>query len=352
MALQVRRICATVTSFLITWYIYSLYVVHGPSNVAAPGYTSYDDSSAINTTLGFGAILVLATAQDTWRVQGLRKAAESLGISLSIPTIEPPDEVLVNASPIDTDDPNSVLDSYRASLSHVALLQRFLDLNVETALILEDDVDFGINIKEQMAAFSDALWSSAGSEASHHHGDPYDMASWDILWLGHCGLELVANTQMTYYRDPYALGWDRLTGCLNDWYDQQQRHGTPQTVLRGAAPIGSYAYGVHRRRAMSLVEENSNRTGRAFDFTLRIVKGFITAVQPQSPNYFTIIRLLEKNPSEAKETLLSKTSHGTSANTPGHITLSGVRDATPWATECLSMVDGNVRLPEPGDWIF
>ncbi|KAI7343895.1 hypothetical protein KC320_g9089 [Hortaea werneckii] len=296
--------------------------------------------------------MLLDQTQDTWRVQGLRKAAESLGISITIPTIEPPDEALVNAAPIDTDDPNSVLDSYRASLSHVALLQRFLDLNVETALILEDDVDFGVNIKEQLAAFSDALWTNAGSKDAHHQDDPYDKASWDILWLGHCGLELVANTQITYYRDPYALGWDRLTGCLNDWYDQQQRHGIPQTVLRGAAPIGSYAYGVHRRRAMSLVEENSNRTGRAFDFTLRIVKGFITAVQPQFPNYFTITRLLEKNPSEAREILLSKTSHGTSANTPGHITLSGVRDATPWATECLSMVDGNVRLPEPGDWIF
>ncbi|KAI6852258.1 hypothetical protein KC323_g9495, partial [Hortaea werneckii] len=262
----------------------------------------------MNTTFGFGVILVPATTQDTWRVQGLKKAAQLLGIALAVPTIEPPDEALVNAAPIDTDDPNSVLDSYRASLSHVALLQRYL--NVETALILEDDVDFGVNIKEQLAAFSDTLWTNAGSKDAHHQDDPYDKASWDIIWLGHCGLELVANTQITYYRDPYALGWDRLTVCLNDWYDQQQRHGIPQTVLRGAAPIGSYAYGVHRRRAMSLVEENSNRTGRAFDFTLRIVKGFITAVQPQSPNYFTIIRLLEKNPLEAKETLLSKTSHG------------------------------------------
>ncbi|KAI7492299.1 hypothetical protein KC367_g9179, partial [Hortaea werneckii] len=314
-------------------------------------YASYGDSSTINTTLGFGAILVLATAQDTWRIQGLRKAAESLGISLTIPTIDPPDEALVNAAPIDTDDPNSVLDSYRASLSHVALLQRFLDLDVETALILEDDEDFGINIKEQLAAFSDALWSGAGSEASHHEDDPYDMATWDILWLGHCGLELVANTQITYYRDPYALGWDRLTGCLNDWYDQQQSRGIPQTVLRGAAPIGSYAYGVHRRRALSLVEENRNRTGRAFDFTLRIVKGFITAVRLQFPNYSTITRSLERNPSEMMEILLSKTWHGTSASTLGHTTSSRVRDATLWAPECLSTVDGNVRLPEPGDSI-
>ncbi|KAI6807382.1 hypothetical protein KC342_g18791, partial [Hortaea werneckii] len=116
----------------------------------------------MNTTFGFGVILVPATTQDTWRVQGLKKAAQLLGIALAVPTIEPPDEALVNAAPIDTDDPNSVLDSYRASLSHVALLQRYL--NVETALILEDDVDFGVNIKEQLAAFSDALWTNAGSK--------------------------------------------------------------------------------------------------------------------------------------------------------------------------------------------
>ncbi|KAI7522865.1 hypothetical protein KC331_g19014, partial [Hortaea werneckii] len=249
--------------------------------------------------------MLLDQTQDTWRVQGLRKAAESLGISITIPTIEPPDEALVNAAPIDTDDPNSVLDSYRASLSHVALLQRFLDLNVETALILEDDVDFGVNIKEQLAAFSDALWTNAGSKDAHHQDDPYDKASWDILWLGHCGLELVANTQITYYRDPYALGWDRLTGCLNDW----------KLRLWCPSPTGDVASGRKQQSHWSGFRLYTSKTG--------IVKGFITAVQPQFPNYFTITRLLEKDPSEAREILLSKTSHGTSANTPGHITLSG-----------------------------
>ena len=111
----------------------------------------------MNTTFGFGVILVPATTQDTWRVQGLKKAAQLLGIALAVPTIEPPYEALVNAAPMDTGDPNSVSKSYRASLGHVALLQHFLDLDVETALIMEDDVDFEVNIKEQLVASPDAL---------------------------------------------------------------------------------------------------------------------------------------------------------------------------------------------------
>ncbi|KAI7153763.1 hypothetical protein KC349_g8146 [Hortaea werneckii] len=285
-------ICRRGSSILAAIFIISILLYLHQSALPSSGpnrtlATSSTQSQAGNATLGFGTILVLTTDMTSWRIQGLQKAAEAVGITLTIPQLALPDEDLVHAAPTDTDDPDSVLDSYRAALSHVALLEHFLDTGLETALIFEDDVDFGLSIKDQMTALSETLWSTAGSTAADHPEDPFNQASWDILWLGHCGLELVANTHIIHYNDPNALGWDRLTGCLNDWYTQQRNSGVSQTVLQGVAPIGSYAYGVTRERAASLVEENTNRTGRAFDFTLhRDCKGLHQRCTAPVPELF------------------------------------------------------------------
>ena len=141
-------------------------------------------SEAANATLGFGAVLVLTTDSHTWRVEGLRKAAEAVGITLTIPDHGVLKEMLVQNHNVDLGVEGRGSGSYQAALGHVALLDHFLALDVETALILEDDADFGLNIREQMSAFSDAIWEDFNSLRHHHTRDPYKMASWDVLWLG------------------------------------------------------------------------------------------------------------------------------------------------------------------------
>lgn len=78
-------------------------------------------------------------------MQGLQKVAGAVDISRKVLRLVLPNEEVVHTDPTDIDDPDSVLDSYRAALSHVELLKHFLDTGAETALILEGDVDFGLD---------------------------------------------------------------------------------------------------------------------------------------------------------------------------------------------------------------
>lgn len=93
-----------------------------------------------------------------------------------------------------------MLGSWRG---HVDILREIVEKNLGSALILEDDVDWDINIKSQILKFARG---SRGILESLDHGDPKrdvkieetfvgeqgaspfgDPTKWDLLWLGHCG---------------------------------------------------------------------------------------------------------------------------------------------------------------------
>lgn len=96
---------------------------------------------------------------NTWRVQGLLLAAQATGTKLTVPALSPPDEELVLAEMTDKDDENISPDAIRAALQHTSLLRHFHETGVETALILEDDVDFGLDLKAQLESLSQTFWS-------------------------------------------------------------------------------------------------------------------------------------------------------------------------------------------------
>ena len=56
--------------------------------------------------------------------------------------------------------------------------------DLDTAMIIEDDVDWDVAIKEQMPLISDAVANF--SRVDLNNPAPYGR-SWDVLWLGHCG---------------------------------------------------------------------------------------------------------------------------------------------------------------------
>lgn len=63
---------------------------------------------------------------------------------------------------------------------------------------MEDDVDWDVSIKSQLQSFavaSRALQDSKGRPTSSPFGN-----DWDILWLGHCGLE--CKTDLPYFLTP------------------------------------------------------------------------------------------------------------------------------------------------------
>lgn len=120
-------------------------------------------SKAANTTLGFGAIFVLTDDTLSWRTQGLKLAAKKLGIELHVPLLPPVTEDHVWRH-LGGDELVTSLASVKAALNYFVLLQHFLDSDLQTALLLEDDTDFSLHIKDQLETISRALWEGEKTE--------------------------------------------------------------------------------------------------------------------------------------------------------------------------------------------
>lgn len=126
--------------------------------------TEVASEGTYNATLGLGAIMALTGDLPSWRTQGLRLAATHLGLRVQTP---------LQANLTDEDalqyleghDLEDSLGSVKASMNYLSLLHQFVDTGVETALLIEDDVDFGINIKDQLDSLSKAMWQ--GVEHAH-----------------------------------------------------------------------------------------------------------------------------------------------------------------------------------------
>ncbi|KAI1875158.1 hypothetical protein JX265_004216 [Neoarthrinium moseri] len=109
--------------------------------------------------------------------------------------------------------------SWRA---HMNAIQAIVDQGLESALIMEDDIDWDVRLKSQMRSFSTAVrawlsrtepsaWSQGHKETAQEVADrvttpipffpvadknrsPYG-SGWDVLWLGHCGTEFPSSHQ-------------------------------------------------------------------------------------------------------------------------------------------------------------
>ena len=168
---------------------------------------------------------------------------------------------------------------------HLSMLRHIVWSEIETALIIEDDVDWSVDIKNQIEATASAVrnltsilqqrplnatandttaWTTS-STSSQKRG-------WDVLWLGHCG-EYWLNPD---YLSSRTVSWtDNSTiprrlwagSYGNDALDQLpdgQRHIYP---TQGA--ICSFAYAVTREGAKRLLIEADKQAEEAYDVSLQ-----------------------------------------------------------------------------------
>ncbi|KAL2817943.1 hypothetical protein BDW59DRAFT_175352 [Aspergillus cavernicola] len=122
---------------------------------------------------------------------------------------------------------------YAARRAHVNGMQQIVSERLGSAIIMEDDADWDVSIKTQLQSFAIAVRALQGPDDSTS-GSPYGH-DWDILWLGHCGLECKTNVPsfltpndptilpprhfLPYWRDPPLLDRpddSRLTCTISD----------------------------------------------------------------------------------------------------------------------------------------
>lgn len=251
---------------------------------------------AKNATLGFGAIFVLTDDVSSWRTQGLKLAAKHLGLEFQIPLqAKVTDD---NVSKYLEGDELIASSAYvKATMSYQALLKQFLETGVETALFVEDDVDFSIHIKDQLEMLSRALWEGKRSNvdkvgqhvvrkprreeglnlsaALDRQTDPYRKDEWDVFWLGHYGIEFTNTVSTRTYSDPHALPWSRLTSPFNNYYEQQrdkEQSDGPQAqqIMFNATSLATFAWAITRFHAEWLLNDLRSRRAQQFDVAMHV----------------------------------------------------------------------------------
>ncbi|KAI9768589.1 MAG: hypothetical protein M1840_004786 [Geoglossum simile] len=155
---------------------------------------------ATNETLGFGEILTISLDYRTDRQDFLTLLSDLSRLRLTVIHGVTGDEAAKSpAIPVNTKLHPAELGCWR---SHVNAWQHVVNTGVGTALILEDDADWHVNIKEQMALLSRALLNDTNPfpkefekfrvlEEFRNTPGPHDPSApygddWDILMLGQC----------------------------------------------------------------------------------------------------------------------------------------------------------------------
>ncbi len=137
-----------------------------------------------------------------------------------------------------------------------------------TTLILEDDVDWDVEIRKQMPMVASAVRNLTGQTDDSHDRQgsfaPYGM-EWDVLWLGHCGDSIRGDRSDIKYYDatvpPKVNSWDRTIS-------PDPNH--TRWVYWSSGPVCTYAYAVTSSAATKLLDRDDHGSDN-FDIWLHIL---------------------------------------------------------------------------------
>ena len=231
----------------------------------------------------FGAVIAIAPA-DSPRLPSLLEAANLTGIDIQVPTQPEWTEQSVDfwrtmESKSHEGFVGASLGTTKGTLGHLNALKWFVDSGMDTALILEDDVDWDIELRtKQLPRLAQSFrthlqnqtqQSRTMPETTHPWGNT---SAWDLIHIGHAGdfgvnveasaapkdvsrgPEYLAAMQHTVYRDD-TLPQDRDMHPLMQAYLRSlgipHNHRVIQEPRRN---LNSWAYAVTRDAALQMLD--------------------------------------------------------------------------------------------------
>ncbi|KAI9806597.1 MAG: hypothetical protein M1825_006054 [Sarcosagium campestre] len=236
--------------------------------------------STSNATLGFEKILVINLPERTDKRDAMTLSASLSGLKIdwisavrgsTLPDVALPFGAGRNEGS-GLSDGN--IGSWR---SHMNAVRSIVENGYSSALILEDDVDWDIRIKTQMAQFARGVRfllpdpeSTAPSESPYGDG-------WDLLWIGHCGESLrPEGDRRTYviYDDPTVPDFNHVSEPdfnLTDWPEYTR------LVHHSWGPICSFAYALSYSGAQKLLYHlGVNELTAPYDNALALMCRYLT----------------------------------------------------------------------------
>lgn len=176
---------------VITVFIYYRSSIGATITSHTPSYGGFSGKSwipAANATLGFGALYVVSGPGSPRRAH-LEQAAAVTELDLTIPEQIPwTDQDVLDFRWDNVTESKVGVGSTKAWLSHHLVLRAFLESELETVLIFEDDVDWDIRLRTRQVPLAQKAAQSLSQ--TKHSAKAYPWGStddWDLLYLGHCG---------------------------------------------------------------------------------------------------------------------------------------------------------------------
>lgn len=179
-----------------------------------------------------------------------------------------------------------------AWLGHLNAVKWFVDSGLETALIIEDDVDWDIHIRHHqvplVASQMRDLLSRNPSEPDDHYASVRehiprgsywgDLTQWEVLYIGHCGdyfdLKYWLDIPHNIFRDESVPTFDQLHPDTQNWLWEAGIKNKERMVHRSRQPLCSFAYALNRKSAIRMLADlNHEEWGHGtWSFDVRLLE--------------------------------------------------------------------------------
>jgi len=221
-----------------------------------------------SSTLGFGGIMVVS-GKGSPRRSKLIQMANVTGLDLTIPDMPEwsDDDIRSFTQALAYDGRETGRGSKLSWLSHNYVLEAFLKSDLETALIIEDDVDWDIHLKNVQVPAAAAAARTLFEPATSYWGNN---SAWDVMYLGHCGdwfsrlqagigeghqyPENLTSRHHITFPDPSMPANDSLHPMTARFVTALRLPEHTRALHRSAFPLCTFGYAVTKASARRIVE--------------------------------------------------------------------------------------------------
>ncbi|USW54837.1 Putative glycosyl transferase, family 25 [Septoria linicola] len=260
---QSSILCYSAAVILIVLLLATFSSNNAVSRAASRGSRTPD---VLNSTLGFEKILVISMPERHDKRDAMSLSASVSGIdfewmpggdgaSMSAKSKPPKIMTLLSAFSkleVSLENDNNTLGCWRG---HMNVMQRIVKERIQSALILEDDADWDVNIRKQLFEFAKGARYIQDQSERTAPRSPYG-ADWDLLWLGHCGIAGYVEDQRTYVirDDPTAVPPELYFRGIRPNLSPPSISGRyNRVVYRGGVGRCAYAYAMSLEGARKLL---------------------------------------------------------------------------------------------------
>ncbi|KAH8646647.1 hypothetical protein BX600DRAFT_153957 [Xylariales sp. PMI_506] len=224
------------------------------------GRSSTDINRVTNDTLGFSKVFAIALPERSDKRDALSLSAALTGFHVEFIDGVKGETIPDKAVPFGADRKALMESNLGSWRGHMNAIRRIVEENLESALIMEDDMDWDVRLRAQLeeVAKGARMVLPSGSRPSSPYGD-----GWDILWLGHCGEvfpeDLPENTgkpvfpKYTIHNDVTVPPLSKITGLVD--FKKYPEH--TRWVHIAAAPICTFAYALSQQGARKVLYDLS-----------------------------------------------------------------------------------------------